>query len=1274
MLNKLSIVLFSLIFLISCSNGGESNITHAPSTADEGWEKFVQNRCIRDDFDQGADDDVYGLSCIEGKHLLIKTSNKGNLVPISEVSDNEKSLKIDGIDFKNKFYTPNSYTILKGQADDKLIPFLLNFLPKDEDFKGSLDTEYRLIFKTVGDHLVLFKAVTEWDDLPYMERTSLQVLREGEIMGYNSSYKRQKGDYYIAPFIAYPIEYCKAETRLDNNDRRTKKSRISCEDSHFQNREYIRLDINAKKPPYALKQDLKKDLFPSKYFDGLWYFSEGPIEAPTSANEIAPVEAHLVELKREGDRFNLIDMSGEVEDRIRQSLPNHLPVKWLDFEMDINGNGQWNSFGERENKDDADKIKRPYAQINFTGMKIDLKTVGIDEKVKGNLIELTIEPDYLSYTHKITYQGRLVKWKTSYLRSGPVDPACLNGDSVDTNCLKAKLIEREGFAPRRWFLEDHKHVFGIMPTVPQDEIQQAENTQTELLDHIRMLRFNTSLNTEEERSTKTKTIKWHFSKNSTKDPDYRQVAERAIEIYDQAFDYLSKNKDTKIKVELVKEEEIDLGDLRYNVINLVKSKDLVRGSGGLLGIAPSYANPDTGQVIGATANILIHNQERISDNTVRDYIRYEIFQRDKRTDEENDIHVVSPYFREQIQEKCHKVGQFIQQVKNQRLQPRTELNDREIIISCGKELTKKTLLALILHELGHNFGLAHNFQASTDKRNYYGYSAESDSINKAKAKSEIQAIFPNIKAVEKIARFSSVMDYGMEDQLELEYLGKYDLAALRYLYLDEMELNDGSFKSLNLDYSDPKKQQALTEDMLEKAKKYKHCADGQSYLEMMCDKWDYGSNPKEIVQEYILKIKRSLNQFRYRYDKDPNQFIAKAHALNFTQLNFLINHLIIYYGHWLSLRNNYLINRGLNPIYILSDSKPTDDYKRAIDEGLAGNGEYALYHPVRQEVSHFLMEILDDLHEMKCHFTDMANKAQQTRHKFSLKLIKDHLKYEHGNDLYVEDCHSPHVRDFLHENDLKLIKQTGYENFSSYYPQLQSQKAKPDIMPISQIVPNVLHTGLYESIALEPDLLKKLSLKMQGNMLNSEKNQTPLDTEITFNLLNITFVNRQHLSQGSEKEDILREHRQDLRSRMYEIGTGVNSFYEKVTRYIEKLEGEDLKRALSALEVPFLQTAYEEYVKFKTSHSAEQHTLSFQNYLLDRDDTINDKAEQILIIPFKKDSFASKVITKYNENLRWLKELNNKTDLSLVEKLNKTALEEHQSLLLVNYINSSVHW
>ena len=1253
-----------ILSLVSCWSGKDSNFDNdSLNSKGQARTAYIERKCIKDRFAEGHSLNVYGVDCLEGRQIIIETSNKGELVSTSEVSESATGLKLEGhLSFKNKFYN-TSYDIKENEGDAKEFSLLLNFLPSNEEFTGNLKTKYHIIFKTLGNYLVLFKATQNLNDLPDIERTSLKALRNNEIRDYDSSNKKE-GDFYMVPFIGYPITYCQAKSLTNSKGERTFES--TCEESLSQNTKYVKVNPNNKQN-YKYLNKLKKDLFPSNYFEGEWYFSEGPIETPTREAEQAPYNAYLVTMEKEQGQLNLKDMSGDVEYRNRRTL-GEIPVKWRDFEINKKGNHQFEDFGEKE-KDRNDPITRPYAQIDFRGMKESQPAI-------VDLIDLTISPDYFSYIQKITIndpssplQGKTIKKKTSFLR--------------------AKTVDTTGFIPRRWFINDNKNIFGYLWVSPQDEGQRAEVTESERLEQYRMIRFNTSLNTEKETKTKTKTIEWHFSKNSTKDIEYREVAQKAVDIYNQAFKHITQDSDKKIEIKLAKKNgeyiEKDLGDLRYNIINLVKATDLSGIGYGLLGVAPSYVNPDTGQIIGTTANIFIHTQEETFDKEIRAYIRYEIFQKERRTKKENQIHVLSPFLREQIQKKCPEVNNFIQQIKKAQVAPRAELSDKQIIISCGKKLTKQALLGLILHEMGHSFGLGHNFKASVDKKNYYGYSSENNSIDKTKTEREIKTIFPHVKSVEETAHFSSVMDYGKHSHPELTVLGKYDLAALRYLYLEEIELKNGSKISLKIN-PDPNQQKPLTARLIQNRKNYMHCDDSLQIKEALCYPHDYGSTPAEIAEDDILYLKRSLNKIRYRYDLDEELYLLNSSIFpaNPTVSNRLavtisisLSRSALLYNKWEELKNNYLESLHLSDQfhYVLNDQKSIDEYKSLLKKGL-NNKEYALYYPVRDILPKIVMELMS-LEEMTCHVKDSENRE----HHLILETIKNLLRYDYGDSLYVEDCYSPIVSDFFRENDLTLINQSGYENFTSYYPQTSSQ-FKWDTLPISHIlvtipacqyitangcitiVPPGLSFILLDSNIInaqftqwlkEPDWLKTITETAQANLLNLEKNKTVFSSTLNSILLTSAVSGLHGALNSPDKKHILTEHLSKMGFVRYKKGTGPDSFYKKVI--------EPLSKGLSIenIEVPFLTEIYKQY-------QVEQSQLDFLSYLEERKDIFHDTSEQIIIIPFKTNSFSEKIIRKYNETLKKLKKMEERRDLSAIEELNKSALKQYNQNLY-NIIN-----
>ena len=152
----------------------------------------------------------------------------------------------------------------------------------------------------------------------------------------------------------------------------------------------------------------------------------------------------------------------------------------------------------------------------------------------------------------------------------------------------------------------------------------------------------------------------------------------------------------------------------------------------------------------------------------------------------------------------------------------------------AKIITVNTYVAILVHELGHNLGLRHNFMASTDADNFY-------SLEEAK---ELGMHF--------LPRQSSAMDYAATDWGELATFGKYDIAALRYAYAREVVLA----KSLEV-RSIPT---TLTDLQAELAKEgggkspqikpYRFCTDENVGFFPLCNRFDAGTTLTAIATFY----------------------------------------------------------------------------------------------------------------------------------------------------------------------------------------------------------------------------------------------------------------------------------------------------------------------------------------------------------------------------------------------------------------------------------------
>ncbi|MCB0404697.1 MAG: zinc-dependent metalloprotease [Bdellovibrionales bacterium] len=133
------------------------------------------------------------------------------------------------------------------------------------------------------------------------------------------------------------------------------------------------------------------------------------------------------------------------------------------------------------------------------------------------------------------------------------------------------------------------------------------------------------------------------------------------------------------------------------------------------------------------------------------------------------------------------------------------------------ELEIRIFMPLLAHEMGHNFGLRHNFMASADKK-HFG----------------------------KDVRSSSVMDYAFAPQ-EPVGPGAYDVAALQYAYGSE----------------DPKAVNALVQQ------NFFYCTDHEvfSSKNILCGQHDAGTNLMEAAQNMLKRYETHYLINNHRMDR-----------------------------------------------------------------------------------------------------------------------------------------------------------------------------------------------------------------------------------------------------------------------------------------------------------------------------------------------------------------------------------------------------------------------
>ena len=1206
-----------LLWILSLSSCGSFNsFTLSPSlsenilgSVEELTQKEKENRCIKTEhnFSKQEKEGLYGLDCIEGKKLLIKTNLEGLFVSTTSAGEKLK-LEItnkDGIiqeteavlNVINKFYKV-SYELQPNKEDDREYPFLKTLLTPEETFYGSRDHEYRIVFKILGNYLILYKASKNIEAIPHTEKTSLSK-------DTNGNYIRSEEGYYMVPFLGYKINYCIAQKNLDPVTQ-TKSYTPLCNDTirKKDNPDYIRLVLSEKESyDYLLNQ--KQNILPASYFIGedeenpiQWFYTEfktGPVGSsrqqfnPNNSFEtLKPEITTLVEFEKEETALNL-----KIKDDI---LVNQDPAPvasfktlWKNYKMPKEKDLLIN-FGEREDTSQQ-AIKRPYALFDF------------NQDSNYELSQLTITENYFSI---MFYSKEDDKQKVFSL----------------LKATKISELDQESFKPKKFFNNTFIDMpnFSLLKILKRIglDIKQYKKDWTASL-------FNTS--------KKKTVIKWHFSNETVKnsldsegnilnDDFYRELGREAVALWNRAFEIITRDyclsraepENCKIIQVVLAEEEGDknLGDTRYNILNLVKNDF----NHEYYGLSYSSGNPSTGEILNTTSSVYINNLLKLFESSIQAYIKHEMTQntcKENKMEPEEGVSVVSPYIKTQIQELCPEVKNFICQDNL------NKLNDEKIIISeCGKKISKETILHTILHEMGHSFGLGHNFKASTDKNNYYSLE-------------EIEELFPMADDLFFQPKASSVMDYIPFYSQALTVPGKYDLATLRYLYLNQLESKEGGFFNLNIPSSTEMKE-PLSENQKNKMKDYKSCGEldyeqltySKVKKDLFCEKHDYGSSPLEIVENSIEAI-----NFIYK-GKNPHSYLQRITR---------------FYDESFSLVNNYFKSKNSSEGHYasLNDEKAMEDYKNTLknnfcrqggikkETGECGNpaSDYDLYYPIDIKVRNFFIESLFRIKSTKC---DVYK--EEERISLDLDSIKEILRNNSSLKPDIKSCQSPHVKDFFQREGLVFIRQkSGYETPLTEAKLIIYLLAKSDLLQnfFNRITKEYLNKDLKDSILKKG--FSEYDLEMISSIIFTYRNYIDgwIDSWIDLN--------------NTQGVIMLEENKKYFESEKYSISGVEDSSYKSFITPLNAKEAEEI-----FTDNLFLKETYKNWIQNQLKD--KKGSQSFQEYLLERPDVLINK--DYFIIPLRKEGLIAKAIGSYKQAQALLTEIeaqeNFLNNLEIIEK------------------------
>ena len=330
-----------------------------------------------------------------------------------------------------------------------------------------------------------------------------------------------------------------------------------------------------------------------------------------------------------------------------------------------------------------------------------------------------------------------------------------------------------------------------------------------------------------------------FWMENTTPRKYRPIIKDAIERWNMAFE-----KAGFINAVVVKEQPDDAdweaGDVRYNVIRWTATPYMGSAWG------PSFVNPRTGQILSA--------------DIMMDYVflrgsEYELdlYDFDTRSISE----MIEDDIRENDEHKHHKNHRYcsIQKEAIKQL-----MFGKTVTKSLGyepeevKRMTRETLIEVIMHEVGHTLGLAHNYISSQLWDN--------DQIH-------------NQELTEEMGLTSSVMDYNplnlavnKEDQGNFQSVvpGPYDKWAIEFAYRPEMDDEK----------AETERMKSLLSKSVEDQYRFGNDADAMfgssSGVDPRINAWDLTSEPLDYGTDRIKICRKAIKELENRMLEDGKSY------------------------------------------------------------------------------------------------------------------------------------------------------------------------------------------------------------------------------------------------------------------------------------------------------------------------------------------------------------------------------------------------------------------
>jgi hypothetical protein len=981
----------------------------------------------------------------QGENLLLISDYQAKVIPI-------QTLKEVGSKTKNSLRVTQKNVSVQNQTLETLP--VVNISPeldllKQVPFKAKPDTSgrYEIIYKITDSYLKVLKRAAKVD-LDINEIT----YAEGP---------KDDGKWEV-PLVGYPITgFYNVEKALNSDNEKT-HNKIEANRFNMKDAMYFRADFNRPELFEALQ---KSNVLPVEYFDGEWYFAATVVDTKQKDSAAMGRSLHSAGDLENSSRVTFFRtensmkaLSLNIDPRL-EKITERTKIKDYEYQVVFRipvehkyfgQSKQGNDSGMKETVDDSTPWEmRKSLQLDL--VKANSPYIRLHSN-ESTLVELSVTDDYFSFV--LQDEDRQIRVRYSFSRR-----------KVDHK-YEARLFHLSDFKSFGFFKAKRKSLFSPGSTL-------TDQTLTTFL-----TRFDPN----------KPEIKYYLSKNSSLRLNVVRTAVRAVKSWDKAFELayegtgiakrprvtfaisekglaaLFPTDGSAPKVLAEELERKDLGDIRYNILNIFDSIL----ADGPAGYGPSVKDPLNGEIISATSNVWTASTRNLIGLRLRGFIRerlrktqkFELLSLDRILQDfepEDNGGPSSPapaaegnvadhtqgnsdsyslyldrllrsqmkdanalilkdsarllqqskyrmYARQQninnaipvsvietnLEHFCKAEVEALEKIMSVSQTPIDRNNEVDLINRCVDKLEPLHLQNTLVHEMGHNFGLRHNFAASADPENFW----TDDELAK-----HFAGLFPPSSSVRMDT--TSIMEYQPDDEHLLVVPGKYDIAALRFGYAGAVEMADKSnirkisnpAKSLNANFS-------ATRGEVPRA--FKFCTDDDVVLDVdaMCMRHDIGTTPLEALKNLIVRFYKSVAQQAHIYDRayfaDDEAFALSLFENYFLPARRYMEELRVRYMRQYGKSQMHFENMSMEEVELLvTRAQGSDKEKREISE----------YYAATKLAYQFLSDVAMTPGKY-CHL-DVAGTYQL----IDMEELRKEIYAKAGKN--VISCQDPQAKDFI---------------------------------------------------------------------------------------------------------------------------------------------------------------------------------------------------------------------------------------------------------------------